>query len=171
MGAVPAAVLAMPGLVRGAHPLDSFAAVGPLAHELVDGQAPQHVYAPLEALIAAGGVVVSMGVGLTAMTLLHLAEQRAGRALFVRWARDAGGEIMRVRVGGCSGGFGNLDAALAPVMRHAEVGESRWMIMDAREALELATAAIRADSHITHCGNPECDRCNDAVLGGPVLEV
>lgn len=169
LGAIPAAVLAMPGRVRGAHPLDSFAAVGPLAHALVGGQNPQHVYAPLEALMASGGAVVLMGVELTAMTLIHLAEHRAGRALFVRWARDAGGEIARVRVGGCSGGFGNLDAALAPAIRRVDVGQSRWMVMDAAQALDLATAAIRADPRITHCGNAACDRCNDAVLGGPVI--
>lgn len=28
-------------------------------------------------------------------------------------------------------------------------------------------AAIRADPQITHCGNPDCERCNDALLGGP----
>jgi aminoglycoside 3-N-acetyltransferase len=167
MGAIPAAVLARPGRVRGAHPLDSFAAVGPLAHALVSGQGPRHVYAPLEALVAAGGAVVLMGVGLDRMTLIHMAEQRAGRALFVRWARDAGGEIVRVRVGGCSGGFGHLAAALAPAIRQTNVGQSRWMVMDAAEVLELATAAIRANPRITHCGNAACDRCNDAVLGGP----
>lgn len=168
VGAIPAAVLAMPGRVRGVHPLDSFAAVGPLAHALVRAQGPRHVYAPLEALVAAGGAVVLMGVGLDRLTLIHMAEQRAGRALFVRWARDARGEIVRVRVGGCSGGFGKLAAALAPAIRKTDVGRSRWMVMDAAEALELATAAIRADPGLTHCGNVACDRCNDAVLGGPV---
>jgi aminoglycoside 3-N-acetyltransferase len=168
MGAVPAAVLAMPGRVRGAHPLDSFTAVGPLAHELVRGQGPGHVYAPLEALVAAGGAVVLMGLGLDRMTLIHMAERRAGRALFVRWARDAAGAIVRVRVGGCSGGFGNLAAALAPAIRLINVGQSQWMVMDAAKVLELATAAIRAEPRIPHCGNAACDRCNDAVLGGPV---
>jgi aminoglycoside 3-N-acetyltransferase len=167
MGAIPAAVLSMPGRVRGAHPLDSFTAMGPLAHALVDGQSPRHVYAPLEALVAAGGAVVLAGVGLTAMTLIHLAEQRAGRALFVRWARDLDGAIVRVRVGGCSEGFGNLAAALSPAMTKAKVGQSRWMVMDAARALDLATAAIRAEPRITHCDSPECDRCNDAVRGGP----
>ena len=56
MGAIPAAVLAMPGRVRGNHPLCSFAAIGPLADELVAAQQPLHVFAPLRALAEAGWV-------------------------------------------------------------------------------------------------------------------
>ncbi len=169
MGAIPAAVLATPGRVRGAHPLDSFAAIGPLAHALVDGQDAHHPHAPLDALAAAGGAVVLMGVGLERMTLLHLAEHRAGRAMFVRWAAGPAGEIVRVRVGGCSEGFPKLASALAPITVEAMVGASRWRIFPAAEALEAAAAAIRADPAITHCGDPACERCNDAVLGGPLL--
>ena len=52
MGAIPAAVLAMPGRVRGNHPLCSFAAIGPLADELVAAQQPLHVFAPLQARLS-----------------------------------------------------------------------------------------------------------------------
>ncbi len=38
MGSVSAAVLAMRNRMRGNHPLNSFTAVGPLAHDLIDGQ-------------------------------------------------------------------------------------------------------------------------------------
>ncbi|MDP9176764.1 MAG: AAC(3) family N-acetyltransferase [Gemmatimonadota bacterium] len=167
MGAIPAAVLAMPERVRGNHPLDSFSAVGPLAHELVDAQSWSSVFAPLEALIAAEGAVVLMGVGLDRLTLLHLAEYRAGRSPFVRWATRADGSIMRVRLGGCSDGFPRLAPALAAVTEQKRVGDSRWSVLPAAEAVEIATEAIRANPEITHCANPACDRCNDAVLGGP----
>src|SRR5581483_10388204 len=43
MGALAAAVLAMPEHVRGLHPLCSFTAVGPLAHALVSVQRPVEV--------------------------------------------------------------------------------------------------------------------------------
>ena len=167
MGAIPAAVLATRGRVRGDHPLDSFSAVGPLARELVSAQRPWHVYAPLEALAAAGGHVVLMGVGLNRLTLLHLAEQRAGRALFVRWANGPDGHPMRVRVGGCSEGFPNLAPALAGLTAEARVGDSRWLMLPASAALTAAAAAIRANPHVTHCADSACERCNDAVLGGP----
>ena len=80
MGAVAAAVLGAPGRARGAHPLLSFAAVGPGAATLIAGQTPLDVFAPLRALAAAGGAVLLMGVGLERMTLLHLAELEATAA-------------------------------------------------------------------------------------------
>ena len=167
MGAVAAAVLATPGRVRGDHPVNSFSAVGPAAHELVAGQRPQHVYAPLETLAATGGAVLLMGVGLERMTLLHLAEQRAGRAPFIRWANGSDGRIMRVHAGGCSEGFSNLSRALAGVTTHVPIGLSQWAVLPAAAALEAAVAALRADPAITHCSDRACERCNDAVRGGP----
>lgn len=168
MGAIPAAVLARPDRVRGEHPLNSFTAAGPHAHDLIDRQRPDHVYAPLERLAALDGAVVLMGVGLTSMTLLHLAEQQAGRTLFRRWANDRHGEAAMVECGSCSTGFNSFDPVLAPYERRTEVGSSVWRIYPAAPVLADATRAIRADPTMTHCGRAEC-RCSDAVLGGPIL--
>lgn len=170
MGAIPAAVLARPGRVRGAHALDSFAAVGPMARELVEGQTPRDVYAPLAAVVRAGGFVVLMGVGLERMTLLHMAEREAGRELFRRWANGEDGKATTFEVGGCSEGFGNLEAALRPVMRTATVGASVWRVFNAAQALRRAADAIRADPSVTHCGSAVCERCDDAVAGGPLVK-
>jgi aminoglycoside N3'-acetyltransferase len=169
LGAIPTAVLEMEGRARGNHPLNSFSAVGPLARDMVDRQAPDDVYAPCERLAELGGFVVLMGVGLTSMTLIHLAERKAGRTLFRRWANDIDGAAMMVEVGSCSTGFNRFDRVLAPLERRTTVGDSLWRIFPAGPALEAATLAIRADPTITHCGKEEC-RCNDAVLGGPMLD-
>ena len=169
MGAIPAAVVAWPGRVRGNHPLDSFTAVGPRAAELVQGQAPLDVYAPLAALARTGGFVLLMGVGLERMTLLHQAEKEAGRSLFRRWARGADGVTNVVEVGGCSEGFGNLERHLRSTMRTTVVGQSTWKVFAADQALGHATAAIRDNPQITHCGVTGCERCDDAVAGGPIL--
>ncbi|HUT75100.1 MAG TPA: AAC(3) family N-acetyltransferase [Armatimonadota bacterium] len=170
MGAIPASVIAMPERVRGCHPLCSFSAIGPLAARLVSGQTPLHVWAPLEALAEAGGSVVLMGVGLEKMTLLHLAEQTAGRNPFRRWANGTDGDPIEVEAGGCSDGFGNLLPVLRPLQSECKVGTSRWLIFPVSATLEAVTAAIRADPMITHCPKPDCGRCNDAAQGGPVLD-
>lgn len=170
MGAIPSVVVNMPGRVRGFHPSDSLTAVGLTADELIQRQQPQHVYAPFEELERRNGWVVLMGVDLTRMTLMHLAEQRAGRTLFRRWARGADGTIIEIQVGGCSEGFERLRPILAPVMRSAVVGESRWRAYPAKDVLELASAAIRLNPELTHCSDPDCIRCRDAVLGGPLIE-
>lgn len=170
MGAIPAAVVSWPGRARGGHPTDSFAAVGPRASELVSGQSASDVYAPLKALARAGGYVLLMGVGLERMTLLHLAENEAGRVLFRRWAKDGQGRPSVVEAGGCSEGFGRLEPYLNPITRTAVVGRSTWRLLPAAETIARAAAAIRAEPSVTHCGVADCERCNDAVAGGPVLE-
>ncbi len=35
------------------------------------------------------------------------------------------------------------------------------------EAFSIVTQS--EDPSITHCGGPECERCKDSVLGGPIL--
>ncbi len=168
MGAIPAAALAMPERVRGNHPLCSFTAVGSLAEELISDQKPLDVFAPLRNLAETGGSVLLMGVGLESMTFIHLAERMAGRNLFRRWANGTDGRPMMVEVGGC-GGFDNFRPIFASLMREIRVGKSEWLAFPARETLEAATKAIRENPNITHCDNPHCGRCNDAVRGGPIL--
>jgi aminoglycoside 3-N-acetyltransferase len=170
MGALVDAVLRRPGRSRGNHPLSSFSAVGPMADELVKRQRPLDVYAPLADLAKRDGAIVLMGVGLTRMTLIHLAEKRSGRTLFRRWANHVNGDPMTVEAGSCSDGFDNLEPALRPLRRETTVGDSRWQVYDARSALNVGTAAIRRDQRITHCGE-ECPRCDDATAGGPILPV
>jgi aminoglycoside N3'-acetyltransferase len=168
LGIIPTTVVQMEGRVRGNHPLNSFTGVGPLASDLIERQQPNDVYAPLERLAELHGAVVLMGVGLTSMTLLHLAERLAGRTLFRRWANGSDGTPTMMEVGSCSTGFDAFDSVLAPFERRTTVGESLWRIFPASPALAASTHAIHEDPGITHCGKPEC-RCNDAVLGGPIL--
>lgn len=168
MGALPAAVLATPGRRRGRHPLSSFSAVGPLAEELIDGQTPQDMLAPLRKLVELDGAAICMGVGLNRLTLLHLAEEQAGRQPFRRWANSPQGRPMMVAVGGCSAGFARFDAVLAPAERRISVGESLWRVFPARECLRRAQEAIRSNPAITRCADHFCVRCEDAIAGGPL---
>ena len=168
MGAIPAEVLARPERVRGSNPLCSFAALGPLAERMRE-QRPLDVYAPLRILAAKGGWALLIGVDLRSLTLLHLAEEKAGRRLFRRWANGPDGKPMEVEVGSCSQGFLNFEPILAPLARATRVGESRWVAYPARELLALAADAIREKPGITHCGDADCLRCRDAVAGGPPI--
>lgn len=168
MGAIPAEVLARPTHVRGNHPLNSFTAVGPLAHALIATQTPRDVYAPLRGLGEAGGAVLLAGVGLERMTLLHLAEQTAGRRLFWRWAVDATSGTIPTRTGGCSEGFGRLLPVLASLFQQTSVGASRWLAFPAAASVTTAAAAIVTRPEITHCADPGCVRCADSIAGGPI---
>lgn len=170
MGAISAAVLTTDGRVRGNHPLNSFTAVGPLAHRLIDGQMPLDVYWPLELLAKLEGWIVLMGVDLTSMTAIHLAEKMAGRKLFRRWANGPDRCVMMVETGGCSSGFGSTEPILAPIERRMIVGRSLWWSFPAKATVERAAQAIQQEPGITHCGQTECARCSDAAQGGPILD-
>ena len=167
MGALPGSVVAHPHRKRGDHPLCSFAAVGPLASDLVGDQRPDSVWAPLERLVHEDGAVILMGVGLNRLTLAHLAETAAGRRPLVRWALDRDGKIIRAEVGGCSDGFGGLSAALAGA-DVAQVGESRWTVMSARTTLHALSAMIENSPEATRCDDSDCERCLDSMAGGPI---
>ncbi len=166
-GAIAAAVTSYPGRVRGNHPLNSFSAVGPLAKGLICLQTGEDVYAPLRAAADHHGVVVLMGTGLDKMTLLHAAEQDAGRAPFIQWAKKANGSLAAVRVGSCSEGFEGFASCLTPLERRTTVGRSTWRIFSAKEVLNTAAEAIRRTPEITRCAKPCCERCQDAIAGGP----
>ena len=169
MGALPAAVLHRRERVRGRHPLCSFSAIGPAAEALIAGQTAEDVFAPLKQLVQLDGVVILMGVDLNRLTLLHLAEERAGRTLFRRWANDEQGRTRMVAVGGCSEGFVNLHASLDHLKQTATVGQSEWQIYPAGPLVSAAVSAIRHDPYLTHCSTSDCERCHDAIRGGPTL--
>jgi aminoglycoside 3-N-acetyltransferase len=169
MGALAAAVVMHPDHVRGDHPLCSFSALGHHAADLIAAQRPDDVYAPLTTLARRNGFVLLIGVGLDKLTLLHLAEKHAGRRLFRRWANNRDGHPIAVEVGGCSAGFPQLAAELHTQIQTITVGHSTWQLLPARTTLERAIAAMRAHPTITHCGDPTCARCTDAVAGGPLL--
>ena len=169
MGAISAEVVTCEGRRRGNHPICSFAAVGPLAGPLVAGQEGDNAFALFEALAQLGGSVVLVGVTLRKMTMIHLAEKRAGRVLFRGWAKGQDGQPVAVEGGACSAGFPKLASVLSPLLREAEVGESPWRVYPAADTLRVITQAIRDDPRITHCGKDPCPRCDDLIAGGPVL--
>lgn len=76
---------------------------------------------------------------------------------------------MEVEVGGCSAGFTQLEPVLAPLVTAVHAGRSSWRAYPASDALRAAACAIRKNPRITRCGTPSCERCEDAILGGPVV--
>jgi len=169
MGAIPAEIIRMKDRVRGRHPIRSFAAIGPYAQELVKDQKPMDVYAPLRELALFNGFILLMGVGLNRMTAIHLAEQTAGRKMFVRWANGPDKKPMMVEIGACSEGFEKLAPVLSVIEKRITVGESLWRVFQMQAFLKRAAAAIQIKPEITHCDKADCMRCNDMIAGGPVI--
>ena len=166
MGRFPQMVLEHTGRIRGGNALNSFAAVGPLAHSLVSGQTNDDVYAPLRKLYELDGYVLLMGTDLTTATAVHYAEQLADRKPFIRWARGEKGTVP-VRAGGCSDGFEKLAELLKPYEVRTTVHHSLWRCYRVRDLVDMCVEAFRKDPYVAHCGDPNCSRCNDAAKGGP----
>ena len=169
MGAISNCLVRMPRRIRGEHPIDSFTAMGPSAKEVISPQTPMDIYGPLRKLTALDGAIVLMGVGLDSMTFIHFAELGAGRNLFRRWGHYKDQGAIETQVGGCSDGFPRLERAVAHLKTEATVGKSLWKVFPARKTLEALVQAIRLDPGITHCERTDCERCNDAVKGGPIV--
>lgn len=168
LGVLPATLIKRDGAVRGRHPLNSFAALGPLANELIASkERPAHVYRPIRELAKREGRILLIGVGLNRMTAIHLAEQQSGRRLFLRWAKDTDGRVAMFRVGSCSEGFPRLEPALRQYERPAVVGNSQWRAFPAQQVLNAASAAMRKDKGITRCSRSHCLLCQDSIAGGP----
>ena len=168
MGVIPKFLLSMDGRHRGNQPRGSFAAIGPLSAELIAPQSPLDMFSPIDKLSSLGGMVVLMGVGLTRMTALHLAEKMSGRVPFRRWVNGEDGKPLQVEFGACSEGFDNLEPILSDLEEQTMVGNSLWRIFPADELLKHASTAIKENPMITHC-NKKCQYCDDAIAGGPIL--
>jgi len=168
MGAIPRAVVNTSGRFRGVHPTNSFVALGPCAKEIIETQTPEDVYAPLQVIMDKKGYIVMAGIDLTKMTVIHYAEQLAGRELFIRWALGPDGAPVRMREGSCSDGFNCLQPFVSDIEKQITVGNSLWRIYPVCEVVDACVKAIKQDAGITHCDNLKCTRCNDMQKGGPI---
>ena len=169
MGLFPKTVLENSKSIRGFHSLNSFTALGKNAKKLIEKQTNHNVYAPFEQLLEDDGYVLLMGVDLTSATIIHYAEMLAGRKLFVRWAYDKDLNTIPVLVGSCSEGFNKLQNVLDNYKKEIFIGKSRWICYKAREIVEICKQEIKKNPQITHCDDENCDRCNDMMLGGPIM--
>jgi aminoglycoside 3-N-acetyltransferase len=168
MGIIPYTLLNMPSRKRGYNPLNSFAAVGKYADELVREQSTENVWAPFQKLYEHSGYVLLVGVNLNNATVIHYAEQIAGRKQFIRWANNLKGEPDICRVGSCSNGFNNFAEILKPIEKNIMVGSSYWRCFPAIDIVDICAKAMLEKPEISHCHNPNCERCNDAISGGPL---
>jgi aminoglycoside 3-N-acetyltransferase len=79
MGRLAEQIRTTPGAIRSHHPQTSFAAIGPLACQLMSGHRPDcHLgeYSPLARLYDVDAKILLLGVGFAACTAFHLAEYR-----------------------------------------------------------------------------------------------
>jgi aminoglycoside 3-N-acetyltransferase len=146
------------GSARSIHPILSFAGVR--ADDILETQTLDDPFAPVDALARSGGDVLLLGADHQSNIALHLAEVRAGRWQFIRWALTPGGAVECPSFPGCSRGFDAIETKLQGTEQTIEIGSFRIARIPLRDLLHIATGWIRADPRALLCSRSECAFCN-----------
>jgi aminoglycoside 3-N-acetyltransferase len=167
LGAVCRAFAQMPGVLRSYHPWHSWLGWGTEAAAWLGDHPWQSTNRPLEVMAGAGGFVLLLGVGLSSCTAVHVAEEHAVRRPFIRWAMDPKGSIREVATSGCAKGFDALEPFCSHLFHVERIGDCVARAAPLSQLIECLAPVIRAQPELTRC-SPDCLRCRDAILGGPL---
>lgn len=150
MGRIAEHLRLLPGAVRSAHPLTSFAAIGPQAKCITDGHARDCLLgerSPLARLYDADALILLLGVGYDRCTAFHLAEYRytstPPRRTYRAVVDDGRGrewcEFEDVDLN--AGDFAALGADFdqTRVVRHGKVGHAVTRLFSLTAAVDFAT--------------------------------
>jgi len=159
MGVLAEAVRNHPAAGRSGHPILSFAGIG--VEPMLAAQTLADPLAPLRILARQGGWALLLGVDHTSNTALHLAEQMAGLPTFTRWALTPAGVQACPAFPGCSLGFEQSAALLAPFERRVAVGPALLRALPLAELLPVVTAHLLTEPTALLCPRPECELCAD----------
>jgi aminoglycoside 3-N-acetyltransferase len=148
-----------PRAMRTAHPILSFAGVN-----AVRSLSTQTLHEPLEPILAlekAGGWVLLLGVDHCVNTSVHVAEARAGRKRFIRWALTPHGIVDCPNFPGCSSGFQELAPHVELMRRSLSIGSTLVQAFPLRDLIDTAHRMILSDPLALLCSRPDCERCQE----------
>jgi aminoglycoside 3-N-acetyltransferase len=145
--------------LRSVHPILSFIAQGPRAREVLSAQTRQNPLGPIAWLEAHDGAILMMGLDQRHNISLHLAEYRAERPGFIRWALTLDDIEELHGIPGCREGFNSIWAELMEFAEVTKIGLARCELIKLRPALALAEQRIRQDPNFMLCDKPTCAYC------------
>jgi aminoglycoside 3-N-acetyltransferase len=159
LGPVPEALRADNDTLRSIHPVLSFVAQGRHAHEVLAAQSVDNPFGPVEWLAANNGYVLLLGKNHKANFALHLAEQRAGRQGFVRWALTLDDIEELPNFPGCSDGFESAADYLTDMTRQREIGFATAQLIRLPDMLARIEALVAYHPYALLCHRATCARC------------
>jgi len=145
--------------LRSTHPILSFVAQGKHAREALSSQTRQNPLAPIAWLEAHDGLVLLMGADQRSNFSLHLAEQRAGRKTFTRWALTVDDIEELPNIPGCSDGFNAIWMDLIGMTAVTHIGMARCEVIPLKQMLAYAEKCLRTDPNYLLCDKPSCLSC------------
>lgn len=144
-------------VLRTSHPSASFIAYGALAERLVRPGTEVDSLEPIRRLMDAGGDVLLLGVTHTNNTATHLAEQLAGRQMFVRYCLTPDG-VRGASGGGCSAGFDQLQPHVEHLERKTNLGNATLRCYALQPYVDAARELMERERFALLC-DKNCDRC------------
>lgn len=147
------------GTLRSTHPIMSFCAKGQHAREVLSAQTRENPFGPVAYLEARDGAILMMGWDQRHNIALHLAEQRAGRQGFTRWALTLDDIEELHSIPGDREGFNDAWGHLMEWAEVAQIGMARVEIIKLRPALAFVEQRIRQDPNFMLCDKPTCAYC------------
>jgi aminoglycoside 3-N-acetyltransferase len=157
MGLLPETLRKRPEARRSSHPILSFAGIG--LDDIVASQSVCDPLGPLGRLADMDGQVVLIGVDQRVNTSIHLAEARAGRKQFVRWALTPDGVRECPGFPGCSEGFNQAALLFEDFNRRVRVGEATIQVISLRRLYAAVSVRLAEDPLALLCGREDCQRC------------
>jgi aminoglycoside 3-N-acetyltransferase len=168
-GAVTGAFWRLPGAQRSRHPTHSFAAMGPLATEILAGHENVETLgrgSPLWKVQQRDGWVLLIGCDHRASSMIHVAEETTNVPYLdrTRVAQVLRGNELHdviVRRPGCSNGFNAIDPWLRDMglISETNVGAAKLMLMRSGSVFAVASGLLARDPGALLCNMPGCERC------------
>lgn len=165
IGTIAHRLCSWPSSRRSKHPAYSYVAVGNHGDEMVRETDLEDPLLPARKLLKHNPRVLTVGVGLTAVTAIHLAEGKILAAKFVKeralMMSSKGPMWVEIRSIGCSNGFEKLRPTIGPNvdLRQTTIGEAKVESYSMKGLVESGKAILKDDPNGLSCGNSSCLSC------------
>jgi len=164
-GTIAHRLCSWPNSRRSNHPAYSYVAVGNHGDELVRLVELNDPLLPVRKIMKHNPCVVTVGVGLSAVTSIHLAEEKVLSSKFVKeralTMSSKGPKWVDIRAIGCSNGFEKLRSIRPAVdLRETTIGSASVESYSMKNLVEIARSLLKDDPSGLGCGNPSCLSCH-----------
>ncbi len=149
----------MKGTLRSTHPILSFIGRGKKAEAILAAQSIQDPLGPLAILETLRARVLLIGVDHRHNFALHLAEKRAGRKAFTRWALTPGAIDELPNIPGCMEGFNAIWGNVLGLAEVSRIGMARAENYPLRPLIAVAEKKLAENPNFMLCDKPSCLSC------------
>lgn len=178
MGLLPETFWRMEGVKRSTHPTSSFAAIGPLAEDLLRYHPldrPEGPEGPLGRMYERDGRILLLGVDHTASTTIHLAEylENVPYQTLQPVSRLSSSSLHRSMwcISHCARNFNQVGDILnaLELIQHLRVGCAEAQYITMRDVVSRTRKLLARDPLAFLCSSAQCSSCQQARMAGQTV--